>query len=60
VENQCRDIILLQELMGEGAKIVDDLVKMLKGWKFFVVDGRGQLGGLIYGCNTIPLSCAYS
>jgi hypothetical protein len=42
VESQNLDIMLLQESLGEGGKLVSKLGKLFGGWEFIYVDNRGK------------------
>jgi hypothetical protein len=39
--------LFVQELMGHGDPIIEELVKLLRGWSFWGIDALGISGGLI-------------
>lgn len=39
------DILMLQETLGKGEKIIDLLSKLLLGWVFQALDANGHFGG---------------
>jgi hypothetical protein len=50
------DILLLQDTMSEGDKIVSELEKMFGGWEFMYLDSRARSGGLVSGWKGRSLS----
>jgi len=43
------DITMIEETMGEGNNVIDDMYKYWKDWDFLVVDSERCLGGLLTG-----------
>ena len=46
------DVILLQETLGVGEVVRDQLESWLLGWSFLTLDARGRSGGLEVGWKT--------
>ena len=40
-------MILLQETLAIGDNIMDDLIRILRGWNFVCVDASGRSSGLL-------------
>ena len=53
VEYQHIDVLFLQESMGNGFLLVEELESMMSGWTFLPVDARGKSRGLLIGWKTI-------
>ena len=49
VEEQAPDVLFLQESMGRGQVIMEELDSMLNGCVFVSVDAFGKSGGLLLG-----------
>jgi hypothetical protein len=50
------DVIMVQETMGEGKKVVESLCKLFKEWDFLALDSLGNLGRILTGWKKkIPL-----
>jgi hypothetical protein len=56
VEVHKSDVILVQETMGEGDKVIGDLGKLLKHWDLKALDAVGNSRGLLTSWKkSIPL-----
>jgi len=56
VELHKLDVIFLEEIMGEGKKVIGTLEKIMKEWNFLYVESIGNLGGLIiWWKKSIPI-----
>ena len=49
VEERAPDVLFLQESMGRGEVIMEELDSILNGWVFVSVDFFGNSGGLLLG-----------
>ena len=56
VELHKHDVIFLEEILGEGKKVIGTLEKNMDEWKFLYVEATGNLGGLIiWWKKSIPI-----